>query len=144
MRSIILAFALFSTAAPLRPAESQRKASGVQRDSRGRIARSSKAKAEFRRSTGYAHGRPGYVIDHIVPLSRGGSDSPSNMQWQSKAEAKAKDHWERGGSSRGSTYRSHSYSRKSYAPRYRVPRSYRPYRAPRVRTYGHSRSRRRW
>jgi hypothetical protein len=34
---------------------------------------------------------PGYVIDHITPLKRGGADSPSNMQWQTTAAAKAKD-----------------------------------------------------
>jgi hypothetical protein len=34
---------------------------------------------------------PGYVVDHIVPLKRAGSDSPSNMQWQTVSEAKAKD-----------------------------------------------------
>lgn len=32
----------------------------------------------------------GYVIDHVVPLKRGGADSSGNMQWQTKA-AKAKD-----------------------------------------------------
>jgi hypothetical protein len=26
-----------------------------------------------------------------VPLKRGGADSPSNMQWQTQAAAKAKD-----------------------------------------------------
>jgi hypothetical protein len=36
----------------------------------------------------------GYVRDHIVPLCRGGTDSVSNMQWQTIAEAKAKDRWE--------------------------------------------------
>jgi hypothetical protein len=44
--------------------------------------------------TGYPHGRPGYVVDHVKPLKRGGSDSPSNMQWQTKQAAKAKDKWE--------------------------------------------------
>lgn len=34
---------------------------------------------------------PGYVIDHIWPLCAGGPDKPSNMQWQTIAEAKAKD-----------------------------------------------------
>jgi hypothetical protein len=34
---------------------------------------------------------PGYVVDHIVPLKRGGADGPGNMQWQTAAEAKAKD-----------------------------------------------------
>ena len=64
------------------------------RDSHGHIARSREAKAEFMRNTGYPHGRPGYVVDHIVPLKRGGADAPSNMQWQTKADARAKDKWE--------------------------------------------------
>jgi hypothetical protein len=37
---------------------------------------------------------PGYVVDHIIPLKRGGPDSPSNMQWQTKEAAKEKDKWE--------------------------------------------------
>lgn len=46
-------------------------------------------------STGRTRGRcPGYVIDHIVPLKRGGLDDPSNMQWQTVAAARAKDRWE--------------------------------------------------
>ena len=67
------------------------------RDSRGRIARSSTARHEFQRlhpcpSTGRSTGAcPGYVIDHLTPLKRGGADAPSNMQWQTKAAAKAKD-----------------------------------------------------
>jgi len=47
------------------------------------------------RQTGYPHGRKWYVIDHVISLAKGGADSPSNMQWQTKAEAKAKDKWER-------------------------------------------------
>ena len=35
-----------------------------------------------------------YVVDHIVPLKRGGADTPANMQWQTEAAAKAKDKWE--------------------------------------------------
>ncbi len=46
-------------------------------------------------STGHRGGKcPGYIVDHVKPLCRGGADSPSNMQWQTKAEAKAKDRWE--------------------------------------------------
>jgi hypothetical protein len=75
-------------------------AQGVKRDAEGRIARSSAAKHEFQKahpcpSTGLASGScPGYIIDHVVPLKRGGADAPSNMQWQTEAEARTKDRWE--------------------------------------------------
>jgi hypothetical protein len=49
------------------------------------------------RQTGYPKGRRGYVVDHKVPLACGGSDSPGNMQWQTAADAKAKDKVERRG-----------------------------------------------
>jgi len=64
------------------------------RDAHGRIIRSESAKREFMQMTEYPHGRPGYVVDHIVALKRGGADAPSNMQWQTVEEAKAKDRWE--------------------------------------------------
>ena len=57
--------------------------------------RSAKAKHDFERQSGYPHGRPGYVIDHVKPLECGGADAPSNMQWQTIAAAKAKDRTER-------------------------------------------------
>jgi hypothetical protein len=68
---------------------------GVARDSHGRIRRSESAKRAFLRQTGYPRGRPGYVVDHIRALACGGSDAPSNMQWQTRAAAKAKDRVER-------------------------------------------------
>lgn len=37
---------------------------------------------------------PGYVIDHIQPLKRGGADEPWNMQWQTVQDAKAEDRTE--------------------------------------------------
>ena len=64
------------------------------RDTKGRIVRSAAAKERFMRMTGYPHGRPGYVVDHIIALKRGGADDSSNMQWQTIAEGKAKDKWE--------------------------------------------------
>ena len=75
--------------------------SSVQRDKHGKIKRSSSAKAAFERhsacpSTGKTTGRcPGYVVDHVNPLECGGADAPSNMQWQTTADAKAKDRTER-------------------------------------------------
>jgi hypothetical protein len=65
-----------------------------ERDKNGRYVRSSSAKTEFKKQSGYPHGRPGYVIDHIIPLKKGGCDCPSNMQWQTVSDAKAKDKWE--------------------------------------------------
>ena len=65
--------------------------------------RSQKAKAMFNHThpcpaTGRTKGScPNYIIDHIEPLACGGADSSENMQWQTKAEAKAKDKWERKG-----------------------------------------------
>jgi hypothetical protein len=68
--------------------------STIQRDSHGRIKRSESAKHSFMKRTGYSHGRPGYVVDHVKPLCRGGLDAPSNMQWQTVAAAKVKDRTE--------------------------------------------------
>jgi 5-methylcytosine-specific restriction endonuclease McrA len=67
------------------------------RDERGRFQRSEAARHAFARQTGYPHGRPGWVIDHIIPLACGGRDDQSNMQWQTAAQAKAKDKVERRG-----------------------------------------------
>jgi hypothetical protein len=66
-----------------------------------KIHRDPHARQEFKHlqpcpSTGRARGAcPGYVIDHIKPLACGGSDVPANMQWQTRADAAAKDKWER-------------------------------------------------
>ena len=86
--------ALVVVAAPAPRSASSSYCTTCVRDSNGRIARSEAAKKEFMASTGYPHGRPGWVVDHIDPLKRGGADSPSNMQWQTKADAAAKDKWE--------------------------------------------------
>ena len=75
-------------------------AQGVARDAHGKIARSPQAKHEFKTAhpcpaTGKSSGScPGYVIDHVIPLKRGGHDAPSNMQWQTLQAAKEKDRWE--------------------------------------------------
>ena len=60
------------------------------RDTSGKIARSSSAITQFKRNTGYTRGRKGYVIDHVTPLYKGGTDTPDNMQWLSVEEHKLK------------------------------------------------------
>jgi len=70
---------------------------GVKRDPHGRIERSTSARSAFQHShpcpsTGRSSGAcRGYVVDHVVPLKRGGLDAPSNMQWQTTQAAKQKD-----------------------------------------------------
>ena len=66
----------------------------VPRDANGKIIRSEAAKNEFKKQTGFTNGRTGYVIDHIIPLNKGGCDCPENMQWQTIEYAKEKDKWE--------------------------------------------------
>lgn len=64
------------------------------------IERSRTVPRDFQRanpcpSTGQTKGAcPGYVRDHIVPLCAGGPDHPSNLQWQTVADGKAKDRQE--------------------------------------------------
>ncbi len=61
------------------------------RDSRGRIERSSSERQKFLKSQGLTHTPPGYQVDHIVPLSKGGQDKASNMQLIPKDSPKEKN-----------------------------------------------------
>ncbi len=45
------------------------------------------------------------MIDQIVPIACYGADAPSNMQWQTVGDAKAKDKWKRKGCGRGRRYK---------------------------------------
>lgn len=72
----------------------------VHRDSHGKIARDPRQLNAFKKqnpcpSTGKTYGScPGYTVDHVIPLKRGGADAPSNMQWQTNEAAREKDKWE--------------------------------------------------
>jgi hypothetical protein len=62
--------------------------------------RSTSVKHEFQLThpcpaTGLTSGAcPGWIKDHIVLLACGGPDAPSNTQWQTIRDARAKDKWE--------------------------------------------------
>jgi hypothetical protein len=59
---------------------------------RGRVATDAFKRSHPCPATGKSRGAcPGYVIEHVIALKRGGSDAPGNMQWQTVQAAKAKD-----------------------------------------------------
>ena len=97
--SLIVVLACLASAADRRTAarSEPRDQARAQRGRTVPTARSSASRREFQRrkacpSTGRTSGAcAGYVVDHIIPLKRGGLDAPNNMQWQTIAEAKAKD-----------------------------------------------------
>ena len=70
-------------------------------------ARPSNAEILFRLAnpcpaTGTRHGAcKGYVVDRVIPILCGGEEDPANMRWQTLAEAKEKDRWEKIGCRRG-------------------------------------------
>lgn len=74
-------------------------ASGVQRDSHGRITRSAEATQHFKKSnpcpsTGKSRGAcPGYVIDHVVPLKRGGEMPLRICNGKRKKRPKPRTRW---------------------------------------------------
>ena len=73
-----------------------------------KVVRSESAKKEFLRSLGYEKVPYGYQVDHIIPLSQGGTDTPSNMQLISIEQHKQKTASERQSTS------SSSYSYPTY------------------------------
>lgn len=50
---------------------------------------------QFARQTGYPNGRPGWVVDHQIPLCAGGPDVLANLQWQERHASYRKDVFER-------------------------------------------------
>jgi hypothetical protein len=76
-----------------------------------KVVRSASNKKAFLKSRGYTSTPYGYEIDHIVPLSQGGSDGPSNMQLLTITQHRAKTSRER-----ARTASNNSYSKPLYAP----------------------------
>jgi 5-methylcytosine-specific restriction endonuclease McrA len=72
-----------------------RKAVGISRDNHGKIKRSQAEKKKFLKGLGYKRVPPGYEVDHIVPLSKGGADKSYNMQLIPKSAHKRKTAAER-------------------------------------------------
>jgi hypothetical protein len=82
------------------PASANPRCSACPRDHHRRIVRSASVRREFERETGHPHGWPGHVIDHVIPRACGGPDAVGNLQWQTRADAAAKDRWEAKGCTR--------------------------------------------
>lgn len=78
-----------------------------------KVERSSSAKYQFLKSKGYTKIPHGYQIDHIVPLSEGGADVPSNMQLITVEEHNKKTALERVRNNQNSTYKTPSYKSNS-------------------------------
>lgn len=78
-----------------------------------KVERSSSAKNEFLKSRGYKNVPSGYQVDHIVPLSEGGADKPSNMQLIPTEQHNIKTATERANNNTSSTYRTPTYKSNS-------------------------------
>jgi hypothetical protein len=95
---ILFAVALAAFPGVAQPRSARRDQAHAQRKTKSTATpRSTSARRAFQQanpcpSTGKPTGAcPGFVVDHVVALKRGGADDPSNMQWQTIADAKAKD-----------------------------------------------------
>jgi len=64
------------------------------------VKRSAANKTNFLKTKGLKSIPKGYEIDHIIPLSEGGSDCPDNMQLITIAEHRSKTARERGKNSK--------------------------------------------
>jgi hypothetical protein len=78
-----------------------------------KVVRSSATKNEFLRSKGYDKVPNGYQVDHIIPLSKGGQDVPSNMQLIRTEQHKIKTANERSIKTTNSIYTQPSYNSNS-------------------------------
>lgn len=76
---------------PARKKRVRRAAASRERDRHGRLRRSSAARMHFLRSHGLTRTPRGCQVDHVVPLAKGGADSPANMQLLCGASLREKE-----------------------------------------------------
>jgi len=88
-----------------------------------KVQRKSSVKKEFLKSKGYSSVPKGYQVDHIIPLSQGGKDTPSNMQLITTEAHKQKTARER---NQTSTY--------NKVPKYTTTRTSNSYKKPKYNT----------
>jgi len=87
-----------------------------------KVERSSSAKQDFLKSKGYSKVPNVYQVDHIVLLSQGGRDVPSNMQLITLEQHKQKTAMERKNVNSTYSNKSYNYSTpKSSGSSYKTP-----------------------
>jgi hypothetical protein len=72
---------------PIDPASDSKALALKQEPSSAALQSNPSSSQAFMSKTGYPQGRPGYQVGYIVPPSCGGTDEPSNLQWQTAEEA---------------------------------------------------------
>ncbi len=80
-----------------------------------KVVRSAANKKAFLQSRGYNSTPYGYEIDHIIPLSQGGTDDTYNMQLLTVSQHKAKTARERSNTSKTYSYRTYKPSNNYYS-----------------------------
>lgn len=79
-----------------------------------KVVRSAANKKAFLKSKGYNDTPYGYEIDHIIPLSEGGTDAPSNMQLLTVYQHRAKTAKERNKRAKRNTYSTYKINTSNY------------------------------
>lgn len=92
---IRFALALIPAVALAGPLDESRYCGPPARNARGEIIRRADVLREFERRYPRPQDGRRWYKDHVIPLSCGGCDAVSNMQWLPESEWRAKSTWER-------------------------------------------------